>query len=111
MVRGGASPDGAPTAPESLPEWLSQRYVSNSHLQAALSSLELDILRNISLLVGRGHGGDSGTEDAPHGAAPHGAAVTREVRGGGEEGRRPAAGLAPQRDLSLISCCSSRTSM
>ncbi|XP_075891249.1 uncharacterized protein LOC142894027 isoform X2 [Nelusetta ayraudi] len=77
-VRGGASPDGAPTAPESLPEWLSQRYVSNSHLQAALSSLQLDILRNISLLVGRGHGGDSGAEDAPHGAAPHGAAVTRE---------------------------------
>lgn len=98
-MRGRASPGGAPTAPESLPEWLSQRYVSNSHLQAALSSLELDILRNISLLVGRGHGGDSSAEDAPHGAAPHGAAphgaaVTREVRGGGEEGRRPAAGLA-----------------
>lgn len=105
-MRGGASPDGAPTPPESLPEWLSQRYVSNSHLQAALSSLELDIRRNISLLVGRGHGGDSGAEDAPHGAA-----VTREVRGGWEEGRRPAAGLAPQRDLSLTSCCSSRTSM
>lgn len=65
---------------ESLPEWLSQRYVSNSDLQAALSSLELGILRNISLLVGQWHDGDSGSEDVPHTAA-----VTREVRGEGGE--------------------------
>lgn len=35
--------------PESLIHWLSQRYVSTSDLQAALASLELSILRNISL--------------------------------------------------------------
>ncbi|XP_049418472.1 SUN domain-containing protein 1 isoform X4 [Epinephelus fuscoguttatus] len=35
--------------PESLILWLSQRYVSTPDLQASLSSLELSILRNVSL--------------------------------------------------------------
>ncbi|RVE69537.1 hypothetical protein OJAV_G00078660 [Oryzias javanicus] len=35
--------------PESLISWLSQRYVSTPDLQAALASLELSILKNISL--------------------------------------------------------------
>uniref|UniRef100_A0A3Q1JV22 SUN domain-containing protein n=2 Tax=Anabas testudineus TaxID=64144 RepID=A0A3Q1JV22_ANATE len=35
--------------PESLIYWLSQRYVSTPDLQAALASLELSILRNVSL--------------------------------------------------------------
>lgn len=100
VLRGGASPDGALTTPESLPEWLSQHYVSSSDLQAALSSLEQGILRNISLLVGRQGSGGSGTKDAPHGAA-----VTREVRRSAEEVPWP-----PSVTL-LISCCSSRTSM
>ncbi|KAF6732487.1 SUN domain-containing protein 1 [Oryzias melastigma] len=34
--------------PESLISWLSQRYVSTPNLQAALASLELNILKNIS---------------------------------------------------------------
>lgn len=97
---GGASPDGAVTAPESLLEWLSQHYVSTSDLQAALSSLELGILRNVSLLVGGRRSGRSGAKDAPHGAA-----VTLEVSWAAEEASwRPNV-------TSLISCCSSRTSM
>lgn len=100
VVRDGATPDGAPNSPESLPEWLSQRYVSNFDLQNALSSLELGLLQNISLLVGRRRGESSGVEDAQHDAA-----LTREVRGEREE-----ACLAPQGDLSLISFRSSRTS-
>ncbi|XP_026180605.1 SUN domain-containing protein 1 isoform X2 [Mastacembelus armatus] len=35
--------------PESLIHWLSKRYVSTSDLQASLASLELSILRNVSL--------------------------------------------------------------
>ncbi|KAK5616215.1 hypothetical protein CRENBAI_015689 [Crenichthys baileyi] len=35
--------------PESLIHWLSQRYVSTPDLQAALASIELSILKNISL--------------------------------------------------------------
>lgn len=35
--------------PEALIYWLSQRYVSTPDLQAALASLELSILRNVSL--------------------------------------------------------------
>uniref|UniRef100_A0A096LWM1 Sad1 and UNC84 domain containing 1b n=1 Tax=Poecilia formosa TaxID=48698 RepID=A0A096LWM1_POEFO len=35
--------------PESLIQWLSQRYVSTPDLQAALASIEMSILKNISL--------------------------------------------------------------
>uniref|UniRef100_A0A3B5LSE1 SUN domain-containing protein n=1 Tax=Xiphophorus couchianus TaxID=32473 RepID=A0A3B5LSE1_9TELE len=35
--------------PESLIQWLSQRYVSMPNLQAALASIEMSILKNISL--------------------------------------------------------------
>ncbi len=35
--------------PESLIHWLSQRYVSTPDLKASLASLELSILRNVSL--------------------------------------------------------------
>lgn len=35
--------------PESLVHWLSQRYVSTPDLQALLASLEMSILRNVSL--------------------------------------------------------------
>ncbi|XP_023204273.1 SUN domain-containing protein 1-like isoform X4 [Xiphophorus maculatus] len=35
--------------PESLIQWLSQRYVSTPNLQAALASIEMSILKNISL--------------------------------------------------------------
>lgn len=44
---GGGEQQGE--VPETLIHWLSQRYVSTSDLQAALASLELSILRNISL--------------------------------------------------------------
>lgn len=46
---GGESGEQQGQVPESLIHWLSQRYVSTSDLQAALASLELSILRNISL--------------------------------------------------------------
>ncbi|TKS89292.1 SUN domain-containing protein 1 [Collichthys lucidus] len=47
-VRDGSSGDGV-GLPESLLWWLSQRYVSGADLQAALASLELSILQNVSL--------------------------------------------------------------
>lgn len=43
------SEGGRGEVPESLIYWLSQRYVSTPDLQAALASLELSILRNVSL--------------------------------------------------------------
>ncbi|XP_022598123.1 SUN domain-containing protein 2-like [Seriola dumerili] len=45
-VGGGAD---ANTLPQSLLQWLSQRYVSGADLREALASLELRILQNISL--------------------------------------------------------------
>ncbi|XP_043955971.1 SUN domain-containing protein 1 isoform X3 [Gambusia affinis] len=39
--------------PESLIKWLSQRYVSTPDLQAALASIEMSILKNISLQLER----------------------------------------------------------
>ncbi|XP_027132929.1 SUN domain-containing protein 2 isoform X12 [Larimichthys crocea] len=47
-VRDGSSGD-AVGLPESLLRWLSQRYVSGADLQAALASMELSILQNVSL--------------------------------------------------------------
>uniref|UniRef100_A0A3P9HK13 Sad1 and UNC84 domain containing 1 n=1 Tax=Oryzias latipes TaxID=8090 RepID=A0A3P9HK13_ORYLA len=44
----GGSEDQQGEVPESLISWLSQRYVSTPDLQAALASLELSILKNIS---------------------------------------------------------------
>lgn len=40
---------GSGEVPESLIHWLSQRYVSTPDLQASLASLEMSILRNVSL--------------------------------------------------------------
>uniref|UniRef100_A0A4W5N5M5 Sad1 and UNC84 domain containing 1b n=1 Tax=Hucho hucho TaxID=62062 RepID=A0A4W5N5M5_9TELE len=40
---------GKPDIPEGLLQWLSSRYVSGADLQALLASLELSILRNVSL--------------------------------------------------------------
>lgn len=40
---------GTGELPESLLHWLSQRYVSTPDLQASLASLEMAILRNVSL--------------------------------------------------------------
>ncbi|XP_072225885.1 SUN domain-containing protein 1 isoform X2 [Leuresthes tenuis] len=45
----GGSEEQQGEVPESLIQWLSQRYVSTPDLQAALASLELSILKNISL--------------------------------------------------------------
>lgn len=70
---GGASGDAA-APPESLLQWLSQQYVSGADLQAALASLELSILQNISL--------QHRSEDTVREAVLHAAeaAVTHEVR-------------------------------
>ncbi|XP_044037116.1 SUN domain-containing protein 1 isoform X9 [Siniperca chuatsi] len=45
----GGSGEEQGEVPESLIYWLSQRYVSTPDLQASLASLELSILRNVSL--------------------------------------------------------------
>lgn len=44
---------GTGELPESLLHWLSQRYVSSPDLQALLASLEMSILRNVSLQLER----------------------------------------------------------
>ncbi|KAM6966877.1 SUN domain-containing protein 1 isoform 2-T2 [Tautogolabrus adspersus] len=46
---GSGSGDQHGEVPESLVLWLSQRYVSTPDLQASLASLEMSILRNVSL--------------------------------------------------------------
>lgn len=76
-MRDGASPEVA-TPPESLLEWLSQRYVSSSDLHVALSSLELSILQNITLQMNQRRGEGLDGEDALHAAS-----LTQEVRGRG----------------------------
>ncbi|KAK6329349.1 hypothetical protein J4Q44_G00013270 [Coregonus suidteri] len=45
----GDSEPGEKELPESLLQWLSERYVSGADLQASLASLELSILQNVSL--------------------------------------------------------------
>lgn len=79
MVRGGASEDST-VLPESLLQWLSQRYVSGADLQAALASLEHSILQNISLQLERPPNEDTVREAVLHAA---GATITQEV------GKRP----------------------
>ncbi|XP_054454607.1 SUN domain-containing protein 1-like isoform X2 [Anoplopoma fimbria] len=64
-VGGGATGDGA-GLPESLIQWLSQRYVSAADLQEALSSLELSILRNIGLQLEQHRGEETGREAVLH---------------------------------------------
>lgn len=76
-MRDGVSPE-VTAPPESLLEWLSQRYVSSSDLQATLSSLELSILQNISLQMNQRRGEGLDKEDVRHAAS-----VTQEVRGQG----------------------------
>ncbi|XP_029014228.1 SUN domain-containing protein 1-like isoform X8 [Betta splendens] len=49
LFYGSAGSEGEQELPESFIHWLSQRYVSTSDLQAALASMELGILRNVSL--------------------------------------------------------------
>ncbi|XP_035510146.1 SUN domain-containing protein 1 isoform X5 [Morone saxatilis] len=45
----GGSGEAQGEVPESLIYWLSQRYVSTPDLQASLASMEMNILRNVSL--------------------------------------------------------------
>uniref|UniRef100_A0A4W5MW77 SUN domain-containing protein n=1 Tax=Hucho hucho TaxID=62062 RepID=A0A4W5MW77_9TELE len=47
--QGGDSEPGKKELPESLLQWLSERYVSGADLQTSLASLELSILQNVSL--------------------------------------------------------------
>lgn len=76
-VRGGASDDAG--LPESLLQWLSQRYVSGADLQASLASLELSILQNISLQLEEPRSEDTVREAVLHTAETAVAAVTQEV--------------------------------
>lgn len=64
---------------ESLLQWLSQQYVSGADLQAALASLELRILQNISLKQ-QHHSEETVREAVLNGAEAAGAAVTHEVK-------------------------------
>nr|XP_046233302.1 SUN domain-containing protein 1-like isoform X6 [Scatophagus argus] len=64
--------------PESLLQWLSQRYVSGAELQASLASLELSILQNISLQLERRRSEETVREAVLHAARSAGAVVTQE---------------------------------
>lgn len=79
-MRSGAPADAA-GPPESLLQWLSQRYVSEADLQASLASLELSILQNISLQLEQRRSEDAVSEAVLHAARAAGAAVTQEVGG------------------------------
>uniref|UniRef100_A0A4W6E8C7 SUN domain-containing protein n=1 Tax=Lates calcarifer TaxID=8187 RepID=A0A4W6E8C7_LATCA len=74
-VGGGGDSD---TLSESLLQWLSQRYVSRSDLQAALASLELSILQNISLQLEQHHSEEVVREAVLQTAKAAGATVTEE---------------------------------
>ncbi|XP_010872293.2 SUN domain-containing protein 1 isoform X3 [Esox lucius] len=50
----GSDHQGQPEIPEGLLRWLSSRYVSGTDLQALLASLELSILRNVSVQLEKG---------------------------------------------------------
>ncbi|XP_073346098.1 uncharacterized protein sun1a isoform X5 [Pagrus major] len=76
-VGGEASGDQA-GLPESLLQWLSQRYVSGADLQASLASLELRILQNISLQLEQRRSEETAREAVLHAAEAAGAAVTHE---------------------------------
>lgn len=81
MTTGGADSDALP---ESLLQWLTQRYVSSTDLQEALSSLERSILQNISLKQRRRqqqqHGGVEVVNEAvTETVTSVGGAVTLEV--------------------------------
>lgn len=73
MVRGGTSTETAP--PESLLQWLSQYYVSGTEMQAALSSLELRVLQNISQQLEQYRGEDAAGDST-------GIVLTQKVRKG-----------------------------
>uniref|UniRef100_A0A3P9C5F6 SUN domain-containing protein 1 n=1 Tax=Maylandia zebra TaxID=106582 RepID=A0A3P9C5F6_9CICH len=68
----------AAALPESLLRWLSERYVSEADLQAALASLELSILQNISLQLEQRRGEETVREPVLHAAEGVGATVTQE---------------------------------
>lgn len=74
----------AAALPESLLQWLSERYVSEADLQAALDSLELSILQNISLQLEQRRGEETVREPVLHAAEGVGATVTQEVRRRGQ---------------------------
>ncbi|XP_026206318.1 SUN domain-containing protein 1-like isoform X6 [Anabas testudineus] len=74
---GGSSADNA-GLPESLLQWLSQQYVSGADLQAALASLELSILQNVSLQLEQWHGEETVREAVLNTTAAAGASVTQE---------------------------------
>lgn len=80
MVGGGSSGDAA-SFPESLLQWLSQQYVSGADLQAALASLELSILQNVSLQVEQWHSEKAVREVVLNATGAAGAFVTQEVGG------------------------------
>lgn len=99
MARDGSSGDTV-ARPESLLQWLSQQYVSGADLQAALASLELSILQNISLQLEQHHGEETVREAVLH---ADGAAVTEEVM---EHRFRCSSSLSRRMftDLSLSGC-------
>ncbi|XP_042069080.1 SUN domain-containing protein 1 isoform X7 [Haplochromis burtoni] len=68
----------AAALPESLLRWLSERYVSEADLQAALASLELSILQNVSLQLEQRRGEETVREPVLHAAEGVGATVTQE---------------------------------
>ncbi|XP_028286663.1 SUN domain-containing protein 1-like isoform X3 [Parambassis ranga] len=80
LVYGNQLTPGGNTAtlPESLLQWLSQRYVSSADLQAALASLEQSLLQNISMKLAQQHNEGMDKEAVLHTAGHVGATVTLE---------------------------------
>ncbi|KAM9425792.1 uncharacterized protein KZ484_013520 [Pholidichthys leucotaenia] len=72
------SSDATTTLPESVLQWLLEQYVSKTDLQAALSSLELHILSNISLQLGQQQGEQVVRDSVLHTTKAAGVTVTEE---------------------------------
>lgn len=81
----GSEGSGDPTdLPDSLLQWLTERYVSGADLQASLASLELSILQNVSLQLEQRSReetpcAETVSQTVVHTMAAAGAAVTEEV--------------------------------
>uniref|UniRef100_UPI003AACB371 SUN domain-containing protein 1-like n=1 Tax=Centroberyx gerrardi TaxID=166262 RepID=UPI003AACB371 len=83
LTTGGEASGDPAAVPDSLLRWLSERYVSGADLHAALASLELGILRNVSRQLER-RGGEKTSctetveQTVAHAAGAAGAAMTQE---------------------------------
>lgn len=82
----GDSEPGEKELPESLLQWLSERYVSGADLQASLASLELSILQNVTLQLEKSRARqetlstETVTQTVMHTVGAAGTGMSEEVR-------------------------------